>query len=432
MRDNISGTESELAESAVDATGAGGLTTRERNERETTAWALLLEPEEFALELRYGINPEQLARAGAIDKSAPPIRLLSGRASYINLLDALNAWQLVREAASALGLPVATSFKHVSPAGAAASGDLDAVMEETWAVESGALSPVAMAYIRARDCDPKSSFGDFVAVSEPVDRSLARVLASVISDGVIAPGFEPGVMDVLIKKKGGCYVVIEADSSFRPPGWEKREVFGLKLEQQSAVTPVTKEAIRAGTTAVLPESTVADLVLASITARYTQSNTVTYAKAGMVLGVGAGQQSRVDCTKLAGAKVDTWWLRRHEDVRSLQFRSSARRQDRINFQIRCVEGDLTTDERRRMREVIDEVPEPISAKKRSLWLRQLADVSLASDGFLPFRDNIDQAARHGVRYIAHPGGSTRAAEVQEACDEHDIRLVNTGIRLFHH
>jgi len=209
-------------------------------------------------------------------------------------------------------------------------------------------------------------------------------------------------------------------------------VFGLKLEQQSAVTPVTKEAIRAGTTAVLPESTVADLVLASITARYTQSNTVTYAKAGMVLGVGAGQQSRVDCTKLAGAKVDTWWLRRHEDVRSLQFRSSARRQDRINFQIRYVEGDLTTDERRRMREVIDEVPEPISAKKRSLWLRQLADVSLASDGFLPFRDNIDQAARHGVRYIAHPGGSTRAAEVQEACDEHDIRLVNTGIRLFHH
>ena len=195
---------------------------------------------------------------------------------------------------------------------------------------------------------------------------------------------------------------------------------------------MTREAIRAGTATVLPESTVADLVLASITARYTQSNTVTYAKAGMVLGIGAGQQSRVDCTKLAGAKVDTWWLRRLQDVRSLQFRPSARRQDRINWQIRYIEGDLTTDERRRMREVIDEVPEPIPAEKRSQWLRQLTDVALASDGFLPFRDNIDQAARHGVRYIAHPGGSTRADEVEEACDEHGIRLVNTGIRLFHH
>jgi AICAR transformylase/IMP cyclohydrolase PurH len=384
------------------------------------------------VELRYGINPEQLARAGAIDGSAPPIRLLSGRPSYINLLDALNAWQLVREAASALGLPVATSFKHVSPAGAAAPGHIDDVMEETWAVESAALSPVAMAYVRARDCDPKSSFGDFVAVSEPVDLALARVLASVISDGVIAPGFQPGVMDILAKKKGGSYVVIETDSSFEPPDWERREVFGLELEQQRAVTPMTREVIRAGTAAALPESTVADLVLASITARYTQSNTVTYAKDGMVLGVGAGQQSRVDCTKLAGAKVDTWWLRRHEEVRSLHFRSGARRQDRINWQIRYLEGDLTTDERRRMREVIGEVPEPMSAEKRSQWLQQLTDVALASDGFLPFRDNIDQAARHGVRYVAHPGGSARAEEVEEACDEHDIRLVNTGIRLFHH
>ncbi|HUB42341.1 MAG TPA: phosphoribosylaminoimidazolecarboxamide formyltransferase [Streptosporangiaceae bacterium] len=384
------------------------------------------------MELRYGINPGQLARASAIDESAPPIRLLRGRPSYVNLLDALNAWQLVREAASALGLPVATSFKHVSPAGAAAAGHIDDVMEETWAVESGTLSPVAMAYIRARDCDPKSSFGDFVAVSEPVDLPLARVLASVISDGVIAPGFEPGVMDVLARKKGGSYVVIEADGSFQPPASETREVFGLKLSQQRAVTPVTREVIRAGAAMVLPESAVTDLVLASITARYTQSNTVTYAKSGMVLSVGAGQQSRVDCTKLAGSKVDTWWLRRQEAVRSLHFRSSARRQDRINWQIRYLEGDLTADERRRMQEVIGEVPEPMSVETRSQWLQQLTDVALASDGFLPFRDNIDQAARHGVRYIAHPGGSARADEVEEACNEHDIRLVNTGIRLFHH
>ena len=277
--------------------------------------------------------------------------------------------QLVRDAASALARPVATSFKHVSPAGAAASGHIDAVMEETWAVESRVLSPPARAYLRARDCDPKSSFGDFAAVSEPVDLPLAHVLATVISDGVIAPGFEPGIMDILTKKKGGSYVVIEADPSFQPPEWERREVFGIALGQQTAVRAMTKEIIRASTSTVLPESAVEDLVLASITARYTQSNTVTYARSGMVLGVGAGQQSRVDCTKLAGAKVDAWWLRRHEEVQSLRFRSSTRRQDRINWQI---------------------------------------------------------------RYIAHPGGSTRTGEVEEACYEHKIALVNTGIRQFHH
>jgi phosphoribosylaminoimidazolecarboxamide formyltransferase/IMP cyclohydrolase len=183
---------------------------------------------------------------------------------------------------------------------------------------------------------------------------------------------------------------------------------------------------------VLPESTVEDLVLASITARYTQSNTVTYAKGGMVRGVGAGQQSRVDCTKLAGQKVDTWWLRRHEAVRSLQFRPEVQRQDRLNWQIRYLEGDLTADERQRLREVVDDAPEPISASKRAQWLQRLTDVALASDGYLPFRDNIDQAARHGVRYVAHPGGSTRAAEVEPACHEHKIALVSTGIRLFHH
>jgi phosphoribosylaminoimidazolecarboxamide formyltransferase/IMP cyclohydrolase len=240
------------------------------------------------------------------------------------------------------------------------------------------------------------------------------------------------VLDVLTRKKGGSYVVIEADPSFQPPEWEKREVFGLELEQRSAVTPMTRELLRASTSAVLPESAVEDLVLASITARYTQSNTVTCAKGGMVLGVGAGQQSRVDCTKLAGAKVDTWWLRRHHDVRSLQFRSTARRQDRINWQIRYIEADMTADERRRLSQVVDEVPEPLSAEKRSEWLQQLTGVALASDGYLPFRDNIDQAARHGVRFIAHPGGSTRSAEIEEACREHKIALVNSGIRLFHH
>jgi AICAR transformylase/IMP cyclohydrolase PurH len=383
------------------------------------------------LELRYGINPEQLARASAIDKQAPPIRLLAGRPSYINLLDALNAWQLVREASAVLGRPAATSFKHVSPAGAAASGPVDTVMEQTWAVDSRDLSPVATAYVRARDCDPKSSFGDFAAVSEPIDLPLARVLAAVVCDGIIAPGFEPGVLDILSRKKRGSYVVIEADPGFEPPAWERREIFGLALEQQRAARPVTKELIRAGTSAALPESAVEDLVLASITARYTQSNTVTCAKDGMVLGVGAGQQSRVDCTRLAGAKVDTWWLRRHAEVQSLRFRPGVRRQDRINWQLRSIEGDLTSDERRRLHEAVDDLPE-LSPGQREEWLQRLTGVALASDGYIPFRDNIDQAARHGVRHIAHPGGSARSAEVEEACREHDITLVTTGLRLFHH
>jgi phosphoribosylaminoimidazolecarboxamide formyltransferase/IMP cyclohydrolase len=388
--------------------------------------------EEVVMELRYGTNPEQSARTVLIDESCPPIRLVSGSPSYINVLDALNAWQLVRETALALGGPIATSFKHVSPAGAATAGALDAVMEETWAAGPGALSPAATAYIRARDCDPKSSFGDLVAISGPIDLSLAHVLASVVSDGIIAPGFEPGVVDILARKKGGSYLVIEAVADFEPPEWECREVFGLRLEQQCALTPITRGAMTAGTSKELGPSVVDDLVLAAITARYTQSNSVTFAKNGMVLGVGAGQQSRVDCTKLAGSKVDTWWLRRHGAVRSLGFRPHVRRQDRINWQVRYIEGDFTLEERRRLREVVDVVPEPLTAGDRASWLGQLTNVVLASDGFIPFRDNIDQAARHGARFIAHPGGSARADEVTTACTEHDIILVSTGTRLFHH
>ncbi len=384
------------------------------------------------LQLRYGINPQLAARVVAVDDCAPPIQILSGRPSYINLLDALSAWQLVREAGASLGRPVATSFKHVSPAGAAASGGIDTVMREIWDVDPSGLSPAAAAYIRARDCDPKSSFGDFVGVSVPVDPALAHVLASVVSDGVIAPGFEPGVMGVLSKKKGGSFVVIEADPNFEPPEWERREVFGVELAQQVEHLPITGAGVQAGTPDRLPERAVDDLVLAMVTARYTQSNSVTFAKDGMVLGVGAGQQSRVDCTKLAGAKVDTWWLRRHPAVRSVRFRSVIRRQDRINWQVRYIEGDLMSDERQRLNEAVHKVPEPISKKERSLWLQELAEVAMAADGFIPFRDNIDHAVRHGVRSIAHPGGSTRTEEIGKACAEHGVVLVSTGMRLFHH
>ncbi|MCU1344789.1 MAG: cyclohydrolase [Acidimicrobiia bacterium] len=383
------------------------------------------------MDLRYGINPEQSARVTAVGE-ALPLRVISGAASYINVLDALNAWQLVREAGSVLGQPVATSFKHVSPAGAAAAGDLDEVMEATWEVAGADLSPIARAYIRARDCDPKCSFGDFVAVSEPVDLSLARVLASVVSDGIIAPGFEAGAAEILSAKKRGSFLVFEVDGSFEPPEWEQRELFGVRVEQQAARRPITAEAVRAGTPAALPDSTVDDLLLAMIVARYTQSNTITYAKDAMVLGVGAGQQSRVDCTKLAGAKVDSWWLRRHERVRSLAFLPEVKRQDRINWQIRFIEGDLTAAERQRFLEAVSAEPQWLTDAERAEWVGQLHGVSLASDGFIPFRDNIDQAVRHGVRYIADPGGSSRTEEVDEACAEHGITLTRTGVRLFHH
>lgn len=383
------------------------------------------------MNLRYGINPEQMATA-SVGAPGSPVRLVSGEPSYVNVLDAVNAWQLVHEAARSLARPVATTFKHVSPAGAALAGDIDEVMEATWGVEAAGLSPVASAYVRARDCDPRSSFGDLVAVSESVDLSLATVLATVISDGIIAPGFEPGTVEVLSAKKGGRYVVFEADPGYEPPEWEQRDVFGVQLRQQTARPAVTAEALAAGCVSPVPTDALADLVLAMITARWTQSNSVAYAKSGMVLGVGAGQQSRIDCTKLAGAKVDTWWLRRHERVRSLAFRSHVRRQDRINWQIRHIDGDMTTAERARFHDAVEVDPGSLTASERDSWLGLLDEVALASDGNIPFRDNVDHAARHGVRYLAHPGGSIRDHEVETAAAEHSITMVNTGIRLFHH
>lgn len=382
------------------------------------------------MELRYGLNPEQTARA-SLDAPDSPIRVVSGEPSYINVLDALGAWQLVREATGVLSVAVATTFKHVSPAGAAASGDVDEVMVDLWS-GAGDLSPVASAYVRARDCDPKSSFGDFVAVSEPVDLSLAQVLRRVESDGIIAPGFEPGTVEILAAKKGGRFLVMEADPGFEPPRLERREVFGVRLEQDATSAALDQTMVTDGTPVPLPASAVKDLVLAMVTARHTQSNSVTYARDGMVLGVGAGQQSRIDCTKLAGTKVDTWWLRRHHKVTSLPFREEVRRQDRINWQIRYVEGDLDPGERRRFRAALKSDPPTLSAEEKVDWRTTLDGVSLASDGYIPFRDNVDHAARHGVRYISHPGGSTRNEDVEAACNEHGIVLTTTGARLFRH
>lgn len=362
------------------------------------------------MELRYGINPTRSARAVAIDRW--PIRMVNGSPSYINLLDALNGWQLVRAAGRASGLPAAASFKHVSPAGAAVADGL------------------AEAYARARDADPKSSYGDFVAVSEPVDAELAEALRGVVSDGIIAPGFAPGTVEVLRRKKNGRFLVVEADAGFVPPAVESREVFGVRVSQETAEPELSADVLGDD----LPAGVRRDLLLGLIVARYTQSNSVCYVRDGVTIGIGAGQQSRVDCTRLAGAKADVWWLRQHPAVRALRFRPQVRRQDRINWRVRFAEGDLTEVEWGLLAEAVmpGERLAALTGAERAAWIAKLAGVSFASDGALPFRDNVDHARRHGVRYIAEPGGSIRSGEVEDTCREHGITLVRTGIRLFHH
>jgi phosphoribosylaminoimidazolecarboxamide formyltransferase/IMP cyclohydrolase len=384
------------------------------------------------VKLRYGINPQQeAAHAAPVTPDRWPVRLLHGEPSFINMLDALNGWQLVHEAGQALGRPAAASFKHVSPAGAAVSGAIDEVTAELYGVADGEVGALASAYLRARDADPKSSYGDFAAVSHPVDAELAELLTGMVCDGIVAPGYAPGTVERLSKKKNGRFLIMEADDSFVSPREEAREVFGLRLNQQHDEVVLSSTLLRVVDDG-LPDTAVADLLLGLAVLRYTQSNSVCYLRDGMTLGIGAGQQSRVDCTRLAGAKADTWWLRRHPSVRALSFRPGIRRQDRINWQIRFIEGDLTSDEASRLEEALVTPAGELTADERAQWIECLDRVAFASDGALPFRDNVDHANRHGVQYIAEPGGSIRSDEVEEACREHGITLTRTGLRLFHH
>lgn len=366
------------------------------------------------MNLRYGMNPrQQPACVTAVVPGRQPFRLVHGDASYINILDAAGAWQLVREAATAVGRPAAASFKHVSPAGAAVAGEIDDTMAATYRLELTSTGALTSAYVRARDADPKSSYGDFVAVSEPVDAQLADLLRRVVSDGIVAPGFEPGVVATLSAKKSGQFVVLEADAAFEPPPTHAREVFGLRLTQPRDDVVLSRDVL---TRPGLPDSAVDDLLLGLIVVKYTQSNSVAYLRNGMAVGIGAGQQSRVDCTKLAGAKADTWWLRRHPAVRQLTTDVKTRIQDLVNEQIR--------------RTAL--VGGAIGPTERTTWLQRLDEVAFVSDGALPFADNVDQAARHGVRYIAEPGDSIRSDEVLQECQQRDITLIRTGIRLFQH
>jgi phosphoribosylaminoimidazolecarboxamide formyltransferase/IMP cyclohydrolase len=383
--------------------------------------------------LKYGCNPHQsFASIEALDPARAPIRVLSGTPSFINFLDALNAWQLVREAKLATGLAAAASFKHVSPAGAAVAVPLTPELAKAYEVEGKQLTPAALAYVRARGADPKCSFGDFAALSDVVDVATAEVLKGVVSDGVVAPGFEPAALDVLKQKKSGAFIVIEADDAFSAPKRERREVFGMELVQDRNDHRVREADLADVVCGTLTPEAKRDLLLGLVAIKYTQSNSVGYALGGQMIGIGAGQQSRVDCTKLAGAKADLWWLGTHPKVLGLRFQKGVKKQDRINWRVRYIEGDLTRFEEQGLREALGGSFEPLRDDERREWIRKLSGVSLVSDGFIPFRDNIDHASKHGVRFIAEPGGSTRDKDVEDACREYGIALVHTKLRLFHH
>ncbi|RTL67252.1 MAG: 5-aminoimidazole-4-carboxamide ribonucleotide transformylase [Pseudonocardiaceae bacterium] len=381
--------------------------------------------------LRYGTNPhQQPATAEFLDPARPPLRVLSGEPSYVNMLDALTGWALVREAAAACGAPVAASMKHVSPAGVALAGRVDEVAAETFGLDAASVGPVTSAYVRARDADPRASFGDMIAVSEPVDAELADLVRRLTSDGIIAPGYAPGTVETLAAKKDGRFLVLEADPSVAPPEREAREIGGVRLEQPRDAAPLTADLLTRSAPALAPRA-VTDLLLGLIAMRHTESNAVAYLRDGMALGIGAGQQSRIDCTRLAGTKADNWWLRRHPAVRSMTFVEGLSATERTNWRLRVVEGDLDPRETA-MLSAATRGFTLFTARERTSWVGRLDEVAFVSDGAIPFRDNVDQAARHGVRHLAEPGGSTRSPDVAAACREHRITRICDVPRLFRH
>ena len=378
------------------------------------------------------MNPHQTpARAYA---PRLPFRVLNGAPGYINLLDALNAWQLVRELRLVIGLPAAASFKHVSPAGAAVGLALSGTLRQVYFTGAGELSPLAAAYARARGADRVCSYGDWVALSDVVDVPTARLLRREVSDGVIAPGYEPAALDLLRAKRGGRYTVLQIDPAYEPPELETRQVFGITFEQRrNAVVPSTDllgHVVTARQT--IPDAARRDLLVGLITLKYTQSNSVCLVVDGQVIGNGAGQQSRIHCTRLAAGKADTWYLRQHPAVLALPFRADLDRVDRDNAIDQFLRDDLTAAEEAVWQTSFTQLPRRLSPDEKRSWLGTLRGVSLASDAYIPFRDNIDRAHASGVEYVVQPGGSARDADVIAACDAYAMAMVFTGLRLFHH
>jgi phosphoribosylaminoimidazolecarboxamide formyltransferase / IMP cyclohydrolase len=387
------------------------------------------------LTLRYGTNPNQVpARVYMQDGSDLPITVLCGSPGYINLLDALNAWQLVHELKQTIGQPAAASFKHVSPSGAAVAVPLSDTLKKIYLVDDMELSPLATAYARARGVDRMSSFGDFIALSDTVDVPTAKLIAREVSDGVIAPAYDSEALEILKKKKQGKYAVIQIEPAYAPPITETRQVYGLSLEQGRNDRPVTRDDFAGIVTKCkdLPESAVRDMFIAWITLKFTQSNSVCYVLDGQTIGVGAGQQSRVHCARLAGSKADLWRLRQHPSVLALPFQEEIKRPDRDNAIDQFLQPDVTEAEKKNWSNVFTPIPDQLTEEERRAWLDELTDVVLGSDAFFPFRDSIDRAAKSGVKYVLQPGGSNRDQDVIAACDEYGMTMVFSGVRLFHH
>ena len=389
------------------------------------------------IQLKYGCNPNQKpSRIYMEDGSDLPVKVLNGKPGYINFLDAFNGWQLVKELKAATGLPAATSFKHVSPAGAAVGLPLnDTLAKIYWVDDLGELSPLACAYARARGADRMSSFGDFIALSDVCDADTARLIKREVSDGVIAPGYTDEAMELLLAKKKGNYNIIQIDENYVPAEIERKQVYGVTFEQGRNELKIDKDLLSNFVTAnkELPEQAEIDMKIALITLKYTQSNSVYYVKGGQAIGIGAGQQSRIHCTRLAGQKADNWFLRQSPQVMGLQFVDGLGRADRDNA-IDVYMGDEYEDvlKEGEWQKRFKVKPEVFTAEQKKAWLAQNTDVVLGSDAFFPFSDNIERAHKSGVKYIAQPGGSVRDDLVIECADKYDMVMVFTGIRLFHH
>ena len=387
------------------------------------------------INLRYGCNPHQgQARLYMGSGGDLPLRVLNGDLSYINLMDALNSWQLVCELKQTLDLPAAASFKHLSPAGAAVAVPLDSALEKAYFVEDMDLSPLATAYARARGADRLASFGDWIALSDCVDRSTAQLIKVEVSDGVIAPNYEEEALKILKSKKGGRFPILRIDPGYESPPLERREVFGVTLEQQRN-TFVPDDAFFSGVVTArknLPESARRDLTVATIALKYTQSNSVCLALDGQIIGNGAGQQSRVHCVRLAAAKADNWRLRQHPCLRKLTFKKGLRRAARINAIDLFLQEEATPAELIAWAANFHEVPRRLTPEEKREWLNGMRGVALSSDAFFPFRDNIDRAHGSGVEYLVQTGGSVQDEQVIEAADQYGMTMINSGVRLFHH
>lgn len=387
-------------------------------------------------ELKYGCNPNQKpARIFMKNGEALPIKVLNGRPGYINFMDAFNGWQLVKEVKEATGLTAATSFKHVSPAGVAVGLPLSEVSKKMYFVEDSDLSPLACAYVRARGADRMSSYGDFIALSDPCDVATAKLVSREVSDGIVAPGYDEGALEILKGKKKGNYNIIEIDPKYAPAPIENKDVFGITFEQGRNNIRIDISALENVVTdnKTIPSNAVIDLIISLITLKYTQSNSVCYVKDGQAIGIGAGQQSRIHCTRLAGNKVDVWYLRQHEKVLNLKFVDGIRRADRDNaIDVYISEDYMDVLADGVWENTFKEKPDVLTREEKREWLDTLKGVSVGSDAFFPFGDNVERAHKSGAAFIAQPGGSIRDDHVISTCNKYGIAMAFTGIRLFHH